>query len=407
MKLHRRLAITKASVGNGPEFLWTLLYENDQLVEIDASQPGASILGNIYIARVQNVMWNLNAAFVEIEKGVVCYLSLNHIDQAIFTKKISKKSIAQGEELLVQVTREAVKTKAAVVSENISLSASYCVLSTGNRSLGISAKLPAEVRESLRDAFLDFDRKNYGMVIRTSAADISKKVIEKEALRLIEQMDALIQTAKHKESRHLLLESKDYVFQTLEKYPMNQIQEIITDQEEIQEMLLHKYCGKQLQEEQVHFYKEESYDFTKFLGLEHQIEKALRKRVWLKSGANIIIEQTEALTVIDVNSGKNIKKASQEHFLNINKEAAREICHQMRLRNLSGIILVDFINLEKEQEEPLIHYLQQELRKDPIGANFVDLTKLGLVEITRKKVKKTLGEQLSYDQDIITLCEGV
>jgi len=126
------------------------------------------------------------------------------------------------------------------------------------------------------------------------------------------------------------------------------------------------------------------------------LENALAEKVWLKSGAYLIIQPTEALTVIDVNTGKNVaKKDVQENFLKINKEAAIEIAHQLRLRNISGIIVVDFMNLaSKEAEAELMSTFRVELKKDPVPTQLIDITKLGLVEVTRKKVRKSLGEVL-------------
>ncbi len=126
------------------------------------------------------------------------------------------------------------------------------------------------------------------------------------------------------------------------------------------------------------------------------LKNALSEKVWLKSGAYLIIQPTEALTVIDVNTGKNVaKKDVQENFLKINKEAAIEIAYQLRLRNISGIIIIDFMNLtSKEAEDELMSLLRAELKKDPIPTQLIDMTKLGLVEVTRKKVRKSLGEIL-------------
>ena len=135
---------------------------------------------------------------------------------------------------------------------------------------------------------------------------------------------------------------------------------------------------------------------SKLYSLEGRLEAALRERVWLKSGGYLIIQPTEALTVIDVNSGKSIaKKKAQEHYLKINLEAAEEIALQLRLRNLSGIIIVDFIDMKSEEDnELLLKTLRTCIRADSVPVQVVDMTKLHLVEITRKKVKKTLAEQL-------------
>ena len=150
----------------------------------------------------------------------------------------------------------------------------------------------------------------------------------------------------------------------------------------------------------VEFYDDPEYPLIKLKSMETQISRALAKNVWLKSGASLVIESTEALTSIDVNTSKTeIHKKDEETFLQINMEAAAEICRQLRLRNLSGIIIVDFINLSsKENELRLMSELKKLARKDPVPLNVVDMTALGLVEITRKRTYRPLHEQVKEVQ---------
>ena len=145
-------------------------------------------------------------------------------------------------------------------------------------------------------------------------------------------------------------------------------------------------------------YKDDMVSLATLYNFRGSLDKLVEKRVWLKSGANIIIEQLETMTVVDVNSGKNLSK-NETAILEINKEAAVEIARQLRLRNISGIIIVDFIDMASEDDkQEVLAALSQELKKDPVKATLVDMTKLNLAELTRKKVKKSLREQLgSYD----------
>ena len=144
------------------------------------------------------------------------------------------------------------------------------------------------------------------------------------------------------------------------------------------------------------YYNDAMLSLSSLYNVKSSLENALAEKVWLKSGAYLIIQPTEALTVIDVNTGKNVaKKDMQENFLKVNKEAAIEIAYQLRLRNLSGIIVVDFINLDsKEAEAELMSTFRAALKVDPVPTQLIDITKLGLVEVTRKKVRKALGEVL-------------
>ena len=146
----------------------------------------------------------------------------------------------------------------------------------------------------------------------------------------------------------------------------------------------------------LHFYRDAQYPLASLYSLKSQLEQALSERVWLKSGANLIIQATEALTVIDVNTGKNIaRKEPEEQFLSVNLEAAAEIARQLRLRNISGIIIVDFVNLKyKEARKKLLQEFSGMLALDPVQTTLIDMTPLGLVEITRKKIQKSLAESV-------------
>lgn len=153
--------------------------------------------------------------------------------------------------------------------------------------------------------------------------------------------------------------------------------------------------------EKLRLYKDTQISLNRLYSLETKLSKALKERVWLKSGGYLVIQPTEALTVIDVNTGKAIsgKKPTEETFFNINLEAAEEIAKQLRLRNLSGIIIIDFIDMQKDRnKELLISCLSKWIEKDPVKTVFVDMTRLNLVEITRQKVRKPLHEQISYDR---------
>ena len=151
--------------------------------------------------------------------------------------------------------------------------------------------------------------------------------------------------------------------------------------------------------EKLHLYTDTQVSLFALYSLTHELERALHRQVWLPSGAYLVIDPTEALTVIDVNSGKNIKKKSREELVfSVNVEAAHEIARQLILRNISGICIIDFIDMkEKEHREELMHILRMDLKKDKVPATLVDITRLGLVELTRKKVQKSLKEQLQGD----------
>ena len=379
------------------------VYEDDKMIEVTVQLAGCeSTLNNMYIARVQNIVKNLNAAFVEIAPEIRCYLpldELNEIKQPLFTKKNSKKNIAVGDELVVQVVKEAIKTKDAIVSTNISFAGEYLVLTSANHQIGISSKIPKDVASRLRLFAQEMvpDIRQYGIIFRTNAAKATENHIRIEFKRLKNEYDTLISTAHTRTLYTCLRKEQPLYLKMLQNIDKNKLDEVLTDDPEIYEQLLKETLHQENQEYSLRYYQDKLLTLAKLYRVQEQIEAAIKERVWLKSGANIIIQPTEALTVIDVNSGKNIvgKDRLLYHY-KINIEAAAEIARQLRLRNISGIILVDFIDLhDREQSAKLLEEFRKFLKQDSIPVQLVDMTKLGLVELTRKKQKKSLAEQLS------------
>lgn len=408
------------------EFLISALYDsNKKMIEVQP-EPVAqeSLLGNIYIGRVENIVKNLNAAFVRIGPDQNCYLPLEDVKNPIFTKKSSKKlPFAAGDELIVQIAREALKTKDPAVTTNLNFTGKYVVLTTGNHRIGMSSKLSKPLKERFKVLLEGFFKEkdltgrpqtmpDYGIVVRTNAAKASDEVILEELQALEERYRKLMENAKHQTCYSLLYEEQVSGLKHVKDLRTEQLAEIITDDRSIFEELcemnriekaslmtagsvsvpVNEVTTKE--KLKLRYYTDDAISLASLYSVKANLENALKERVWLKSGAYLIIQPTEALTVVDVNTGKNIaKKDAQENFLRVNKEAAIEIARQLRLRNISGIVLVDFINLDaKDAEEELLSVFRAELKKDPIPTQLIDMTKLGLVEVTRKKVKKSLRE---------------
>lgn len=380
------------------------VYENDKMVEVNV-QPtcSESILNNMYVARVQNVLKNLNAAFVEIAPGIRCFLPLEDVQHPLFTKKAAnaqhanqtnKKKLSVGDELVVQVVKEAMKSKDAIVSTNLSFAGEYLVLTSEKYQIGISSKLSKTTADRLRNfaqKTMPIDRQ-YGIIFRTNAANANENQMLIEFNKLKKEYDALMTTACTRTLYTCLRKEQPLYLKMLQDIEKEKLEEVLTDNPEIYRQLSeHISEGYRLR-----FYEDKLLALAKLYCVEKQLEDALKERIWLKSGANIIIQPTEALTVIDVNSGKNVAKKDKTLYLyQINVEAAAEIARQLRLRNISGIILVDFIDLhDHEKSEELLDAFRKFLKQDSIPTQLVDMTKLGLVELTRKKNKKTLAEQL-------------
>lgn len=392
--MKRKLVITKF----GEKILTTVL-ENDEVVELHCSDADENrqkaILGNIYVGKVKNIVANINAAFVEITKGVECYYAIDENENPIFTHKIGKKPLCIGDELLVQVSKEAVKTKVPTVTSNLNFTGKYAVLTTGDARIGVSAKIPKELRAQLKQVAQHYQSEQYGFIVRTNAKDVDLTVLQKELENLIQEYRQLMEIAHTRVCFSCLKHAPKQYLAELRNIYQEGLTDIIVEDESLYQDVA-DYLTKEQPEDlpKLRYYQDKLLPLHKLYSIEKQVEDALKERVWMKSGAYLVIQPTEALTVIDVNTGKNIsKKKDETTFFKINLEAAKEAAKQVRLRNLSGIILIDFINLsDKELTEQLLTVFRKELQKDPVVTTLVDMTVLQLVEVTRKKVRKPFAE---------------
>ena len=369
-----------------------------------------SILDEIYIGKVQNIVKNISAAFVEIAPGTVCYLPLEDLKHPVYTKKGTSQNIQQGDELLVQVKREGIKTKAPAVTTNLTLHGKYALLTTGNTQISVSSKLPKEEKERLVRVVKDNSsadngsleemsagERDYGWLLRTNAGGASPEVIKKDLLRLQTKYGELMKTAQYRTCFSCLLARPSAYLKRLSDLYTEEVDEILTDDRELFEQMTEYFQENQPEDTaKLRFYEDRLLPMEKLYSLDHHVKEALGERVWLKSGGYLVIQPTEALTVIDVNTGKfTAGKKKEAAFLKLNQEAALEAARQIRLRNLSGIVIIDFINMEeKESEVQLLKTLDDALRRDPIRTTLVDMTKLSIVEITRMKKERPLHESV-------------
>lgn len=382
--------------------VWIFLLENDEIVEIHCDKPGSGVrqhvLGNIYVGRVKNIVPNIGAAFIEIESGVECYYDMSQAANALFTHKAGRKPLCIGDELVVQISKEAVKTKAPTVSSNLSFTGRYAILTTGNTRIGTSGKLPKSLREELKERLLPYKNEEYGLIIRTNAGDADFDQILGEIKSLEQSYTALKSASQTRTCFSCLQEAPPAYISDLKNVYTEGLTEIVIEDEELYRQVREYYTREQPAElEKLRLYQSSQLPLGKLYHTQTVLERALSERVWLKNGAYLVIQYTEALTVIDVNSGKcSVKKNPSETYLKINLEAAREAAKQMRLRNLSGIVIVDFINLDDaDATRELLKTFRQYLSKDPIQSTLVDVTALQLVELTRKKVRRPLHESLA------------
>lgn len=369
-------------------------------------QQNQSLLGNIYIGKVQNIVKNINAAFIEIADKQMVYYSLEDNRQHLFVNTKKNNILKIGDEIVIQIAKEGIKTKDPVGTSKLSFAGRYVVLTFEDTKIGVSNKLPKEKKEALREILSPYKNDRFGFIIRTNAADAAPEVIQKEAESLVTECENLLESAMHRTVFSTLKKGNTSVCRNLKNIRFTNETEVITDDRELFTQM-ENYLEENQPEnkEKLRFYKDALLPLEKLYSLDKHLEDALGSRVWLKSGGYLIIQPTEALTVIDVNTGKyDGKKNQEETFFKINMEAAAEIGRQLRIRNLSGIIIIDFISMpDREKRENLIEAFKEVLRQDPVKTTFVDMTGLDLVEITRKKVQKPLYEQLG---ELCPCCHG-
>ncbi len=363
-----------------------------------------AVLGDIFVAKVTNVVKQMNAAFILYAPNKKGYLPIHAEYTPIIINRKYDGRILAGDEMIVQLEKEAVRTKEPVFTMNLSLAGKYSVVSYANTYKGVSKKCTKLEREQLRAAIpqeIDF-----GVVVRTNAASLLSKLDKKQSPDMLkpvtdeihylnQRMSLLIQEGIHRTCYSRIWQSAPSYLTAMRDEGIV-YQQILTDNSKLYQELkdfVALYMPEQIAN--ISMYQDDSYPLQKLYRVETQISELLSRKVWLKSGAYLIIEKTEAMYVIDVNSGKNIvKKESAAYIYEINIEAANEIMRQIRLRNLTGMILVDFINMEEnEKTNALLQELRVLAKKDHVQTTIVDMTPLGLVEITRKKTTKSLAEQ--------------
>lgn len=378
------------------------LSEEERIVEIRLeSDQEKSILGNIYTGQVENIASNIQAAFVQIEPGKRCYYSLSEAQRAVFSAgRKGNGPLRPGDELLVQVSRDAMKGKLPALTSNLNFTGRYLVLTTGDKKFGLSSKLALEDRHRLSGWLKEEAErpdKEFGIIVRTNAADASKEEILKELEWLKGRYHKAVVQGRNRTCFSLVLETEPFYVAAVRDAYGRDLDEIITDVPEIREMILGylEEISPELKEK-LRFYQDKLLPLYKLYRVETALDAIQKEKVWLNSGGFLVIQQTEAFVSIDVNSGKYTgKKKMEETFRKINLEAAAEIGRQLRLRNLSGIILIDFINMENpDHRDELFHVLQKLLRKDPVKSRAIDITPLHILEMTRKKVRRPVIEDI-------------
>ena len=380
--------------------------EADETLQID---------GNIYVGRVQNVLPGMELAFVDIgiPKNAVLYKN----DVAFESDEVEAKPLNDakiedmlkaGQTVLCQVTKNAIGAKGARLTQDVSLPGRFAVLVPNSSTIGISKRLGDGERRRLRKVIDEVKPAQHGIIVRTAAEGVSSEDLARDVKSLAEKWEAIETEAKKSPQPRLVYRDLDLAVRLLREELNDDYRAVLIDDKELFEKV-REYVTAVNPElaDRVEFYEKSAEELPLFerYFVHEQLHRALDRKVFLPSGGSLIIERTEALTVVDVNTGKNVGSTNlEETVFRNNLEAAEEVARQLRLRDIGGIIVIDFIDMEiKANREAVASALRQALSRDKTRTQVFDISELGLIEMTRKRVNEGLLESVS---SACAVCDG-
>ena len=386
----------------GPKATQIAVLEGRSLVELIVSRPSddvAQIHGNVYLGKVQNVLPGMEAAFVDIgtPKNAVLYRGDVQYDaEDIVDSQPRIEQILKGKQLIVcQVTKNPIGVKGARLTQEVSLPGRFVVLIPNSKTYGISKRLPDAERKRLRSILDRVKPAEHGLIVRTAAETATEHELRADMTRLVEQWNDIEAKAKKANGPTLLYREPPLAVRVIrEEFNSDYRGVVIDDRQLYEDVRDYVQAFNPELADRVEYFDATSEGLPIFEKhhVHEQIHKALDRKVWLPSGGSLIIEHTEALTVIDVNTGRNVGTSNLEAtvFQN-NLEAAEEVAHQLRLRDIGGIIVIDFIDMEiKENRKKVVEAFRSALSRDKTRTQVFDISELGLVEMTRKRIGEGL-----------------
>lgn len=404
------------------------LLEGGQVVEFYVERKqDASLVGNIYKGRVLKILPGMQSAFVDIglEKAAFLYItdiradieeyapileeedySLELVSRKARTDLTIEDLMQEGQEILVQVSKDPIGSKGARLTSYITLPGRYLVLMPNIEHIGISRRISDEAeRIRLKSIVGEIKPKGYGLIIRTASEGSTEEDLKKDLEFLLLLWETIMKKKDKVTAPSLLYSDLDLVFRSVRDLMSPDVKRLVIDSEEEYEKLkdfVRTNFDKLLNK--IELYEGTDPIFDAY-GIEVDLARALGRRVWLKSGGYIVIDQTEAMTVIDVNTGKFVgKEELEDTIFRTNIEAVKEIAYQIRLRNLGGIIIVDFIDMERpENRERVFNAFVEAMKRDRAKNTISHISELGLIQMTRKRVRESLGRTLC---EPCPYCEG-
>ncbi len=374
--------------------------EGRSLLEFFVSQPAndvSEIHGNVYLGKVENVLPGMEAAFVDIgtPKNAVLYQSdLVHEDGKKAAPRI-EQALKNKQVVICQVTKNPIAHKGARLTQEVSLAGRFVVLVPNSPTFGISKRLHEKERKRLRQILEKAKPAHHGVIVRTAAENITKQEIQVDVERLVSQWEEIEKLAKNSSAPALLHREPEMPFRVIREEFNKQYRSVIVDEKN-----LYEEASKYLETvapalaDRIEFHDPTEQDLPLFerLYVNEQLTKALDSKVWLPSGGSLIIEHTEALTVIDVNTGKNVGSSNlEETVYRNNLEAAKEVARQLRLRDIGGIIVIDFVDMEiQKNRDDVLRVFSEALALDKTRTQVLGISELGLVEMTRKRIGEGL-----------------
>lgn len=372
-----------------------------------ARHDDSHIVNHIYKGVIKNILPAMQAAFVDIGRERNAFLYLGDVFPRTATKEeIQQMHLSVGQSLLVQVAKDEMGTKGPRVTANISLAGRYAVLMPTVDYIGVSKKISDEAeRERLRSIADSSKPAGMGVIIRTVARGVSEEELRRDILHLLRTWDSI--TARYRVSKGtaLLYREADVLIRMVRDHLTLDVKKVVIDRKEDYERVVQMFSEKEQNwRERIEWYRGEEPVFSRY-GVENQLAELMKRQIELPSGASLVIDHTEALTVIDVNTGKYTGNSTlRDTIFKVNMEAAKEIARQLRLWDIGGIILVDFIDMQRPADrEQLLTALAEELKQDRVRTHVLGMTALGLVEITRKKARQSLYHFL---YDVCPVCHG-